>query len=101
MTDDITQVPGAVVALRYIKLRSELGEDWFDDEFPVTFYRGTRWDPTQNKSVAVTPEYTTWLNCSDTFAWGGSDAEELTAENFPVLEGVISDLMPFYEARLA
>lgn len=33
-----------------------------------------------------------WANVSDVFAWGGSDAEEITPANLPVLVQAIADL---------
>lgn len=33
-----------------------------------------------------------WANVSDVFAWGGSDAEEITPENLPILMQAVADL---------
>lgn len=32
-----------------------------------------------------------FVNCNDVFAWGCSDCEELTTENFPILEQAMTD----------
>ncbi|MEU5772659.1 hypothetical protein ABZ819_05055 [Streptomyces venezuelae] len=35
-----------------------------------------------------------YANVSDVFAWGGADAEEITPEALPALEGALADLQP-------
>lgn len=42
---------------------------------------------------AVNPDGSLWVgvNCSDTFGWGCSDAEEVAADNLPVLRQAYAD----------
>jgi hypothetical protein len=95
--DDFTKIPGADVALLFVKLRGELDESFFESDFPYTRYSERDWDTKTSSLQPSEPRFTTYLDCSDWFYWGTSDSEELTAENFHLLEETISELMPLYE----
>ena len=44
-----------------------------------------KWEVSKGQTIVV------YVNCSDTFAWGGSDGEELST-NEDVIDGVTDDL---------
>jgi hypothetical protein len=85
-----TDIPGAEIALTAIAALAGL------DEEPRVSYTTKDWDDEKRGFVDVPEHYVTYLDCSDTFWWGTSDAEEVTEETFPILVDVIAALVPGY-----
>jgi len=84
--------PGANVALAALRIASVL-----DREDLTLAYSTHRWNEETQEYEPVEPYFVAYLNCSDTFFWGSSDAEEVTEENLHILEEVIAELKPRYD----
>lgn len=91
-----TEVPGAEIALRFVVAKhSWPGE--VDGDYNSTTYSTSKWNNETRDWDKTDGHFETYINCSDTFFWGSSDAEELTDENFHLFEQTIADLKPFYK----
>jgi hypothetical protein len=101
----MTELQGAEIALRALELKGRLEDDgWFAGDYELsTTFRDWDYDPqnvqaNENGIVKIDPQFSTWVDCSDTFMWGSADAEELTEENFGILMKTIHDLKPLVSA---
>lgn len=96
---DLRDVEGAAVALEILRLRSE--HDELGEQFQIT-YQETRWDSTSRAYTRSAPHFVAYAECSDTFFWGTSDAEEITDSNLPLLKATLAEIFPLWreaEAR--
>ena len=84
--------PGASLALAALRIASVV-----DREDLTLAYSTTRYNEETREYDEVEPYFLAYLDCSDTFFWGSSDAEEVTEENLHILEEVIAELKPRYD----
>lgn len=96
MDNDIRygDLPGAEIALRFLALKSEWPGE-LDEEYHTSRFQNLAWVDGGWKDIG--PHLITFLDCSDTFFWGSSDAENVTEENFHILEQTFNDLKDAYK----
>ncbi|UVG35196.1 hypothetical protein SEA_CECE_190 [Microbacterium phage Cece] len=96
MDNDIryAELPGAEVALRFLALKNTWPGE-MDGDYNQSQFRTHKWEDGGWKNVG--PHFITYLDCSDTFFWGSSDAENVTEENFHILKQTMADLKDVYK----
>lgn len=89
------EMPGAEIALevKYLTRKLEV-----DSEFS-THYSEHEYNYETREFDKVPPHFVTYADCSDTFFWGSSDAEEITAENIHILKETIDEVYELYKVR--
>jgi hypothetical protein len=86
---DLTTLPGANIALNVIALLP-YGDGIIEDfRFKHTEHR---WNQEARRHDPAEPHFEVYADCSDTFFWGISDAEEITEENFHILAESFAEL---------